>query len=380
MSTHFIEAVWGDSYRESFLRFCVPSLLSPRNFPLLTGRDDCRLRIFTDREGERVLAEHPAIRRMKECLAVELVYAPATEVAADSSLQRLAQCHNQAIRQGRAERATLVFLSPDQVFADGLVQRLVDHQQAGKRLVLMIGTLRAEKNPFLQEIGQQVLGPDDTIQLMPRELLRIAFRHLHPLTVSAIADSGLFRKYPFTRLWWSDPDTLVGRAFFLHPILVDVSEIDVAVEVAIDWDWCGRIWDRFRAEEIHCVEDSDEMTFVEFSRPDHNAHNVGCEPSFSLSPEHWPIEMLGKPNLEMARRGFVLHTGNLDRTALEAMRWPAEEYVDHVARMHPGLRPFPAVPAALPAPPPGARSRVRKAVKRLVKPALARLAALMQGL
>ena len=115
---HCILAVWGKTYTDIFLRCSLPSQLAEGNIPALRDNPHARYRIFTTEADMTAMRQNAAFRRLESLIRVDFV--PLSTLAATGDardkLDRLAECHNAAIRQADREDASLIFLSPDFVF------------------------------------------------------------------------------------------------------------------------------------------------------------------------------------------------------------------------------------------------------------------------
>nr|HPO08633.1 hypothetical protein [bacterium] len=66
---HLIMAVWGQEYVDLFLNVALPSQLSPANLPAIRHSSELLYKIYTTKEDESRIREHPAFERL--CRFVE---------------------------------------------------------------------------------------------------------------------------------------------------------------------------------------------------------------------------------------------------------------------------------------------------------------------
>src|SRR5690242_10941042 len=62
---HFMVTFWGERYRSYFVDLLLPSLLSPRNLPLLSRDDGHRFFIATPREDWQSISDLPIVTRLR---------------------------------------------------------------------------------------------------------------------------------------------------------------------------------------------------------------------------------------------------------------------------------------------------------------------------
>jgi len=318
---YFIVTFWGETYRDHFLRLCLPSMLSPGNIPAL-ARHGNRFLISTSDEDWAAIQDDPAFKLMRQSIEpvfLPLRYVPqphlhdlvralrakrgdatadrdgepvvsASEILTDEAFAELreeanargetvdrygvnihamSQGHKHAAQIAYADRAYGVFLAPDMVLSDGSVAALDRLASAGKQVVL------AAANRFtygcVDELEHQgLMMSGKPLVLAPRELVKTAFRHLHPETDGFEWCSPYFCDVP-TSSFWRVPgdDGALMHSFFWAPLLVDYAVIEQHDTSYLDIG--GTTDGRYVAlhfsnqDTIHVVTDSDEILLVSFT-------------------------------------------------------------------------------------------------------------------
>ena len=63
---YFVVVVWGREYRDYFLEYCLPSLLSPGNIPALDGKRPAKVLFATTAEDWDADARHSDLPQTRE--------------------------------------------------------------------------------------------------------------------------------------------------------------------------------------------------------------------------------------------------------------------------------------------------------------------------
>lgn len=220
-----VTAVWGAEFIELFLELCIPNQLSPGNLPALPHGS--RYRIFTPRADVPLLSSHRGLDPVRQLLPVEIVEVDMTD--ADRAARprerwnthkRMIACHRKAAADAAVEGRALIFLAPDFILSEGTIAGLVRMHREGARAVMTMN-LRLDRDAFLADPVRR----NGNAALVPRELVSVAMRHLHPWTQSLMTDSASTSDNP-TSVYWPvrSAGVLEGvlvRTLYLHPMLVD---------------------------------------------------------------------------------------------------------------------------------------------------------------
>jgi len=295
------------------LEFCVPNQLSAGNLPALPAGS--RYRILTSPEDAPMLAADPRLDPIRRVIPVDIVAVDMTDadrhVKAGQSWnvhKRMIACHRRAAAEAATDSRALIFLAPDFVLGEGTLEGLVRLHTRGARAVLT-ANLRLCRAEFLAaySVGAQSALP-------PRQLVRMALRHLHPWTRSLMADAAKTSDTP-TSVYWpvrsgADMDGLLVRSFYLHPMLVDPVRRDVMPGGPVDShyvrDCCPDI------TQCHVVTDSDDLVVFELSPVGRVISNE--RPSQGMPP--WRLAAVAANcdghQLSHWHHPIRLHAGDLD--------------------------------------------------------------------
>ncbi len=203
MTAHIINVVWGKEYVETFLKKSLPFQFSPGN---LENFDGIYI-LYTTAEDEKVIRAHPHFKTLESLLPVEL----RTIICHDSPYTLMTACHSDAIKQGNAKGAPLIFLSPDSILSQGLFSYLQETINQGKRLVAICSTR------LTMEKMEQHLAP---FNYSSHALAKLAIQNLHPYIEKCFIKEGKILERPSQIYFSLDENNLLVRAFHLHPLLL----------------------------------------------------------------------------------------------------------------------------------------------------------------
>lgn len=259
---HFVTAVWGEEYTKVFVGVTLPCLLSRGNIPSVPTGAPCVYMIFTTDNERKIIEQSDAYVRLCQYLKVEfhLISAPIENKHMTSS-----DCYRLATAEAARAGAAIVYLIPDMIFADGGIHSVVNLLRAGKRAILVMG-LRAIKETLVP----QVLGKyyaDGVITIAPRELVCLAYEHIHSITKSHFYDGNSECFHPSVFCWQVGREGFLLHSFHLQPIALCPRSSSASFTGTIDDDLVKN--SGYSDAEIHIVSDSDEVLWFEISAGDY---------------------------------------------------------------------------------------------------------------
>lgn len=309
---YFICVFWGAEFRLLFQRFCLASLLSPKNIPALDNRTANRFVICTTAEDWTALqqtAEYRLMIRVIEPLFIEI---PAPQSRGNKYLV-MSSGHRLAAERAFHDGAYGVFLTPDLVLSDGSVAELRRRAEAGAKVVLVAAIRFTSEGclPKLEELRDS--RPDAPLTLPPRTLMAIALRHLHPETLRYDWDTPSFAAFPYSVFWRvAGGDDIVLHSFSWAPLLIDYTALaahDVATfeNWTLDGDYVYRNFPN--PDDVHIVTDSDDIALVSFTSLRDMPGPVGDQPGTKNWYKRWPV--VGHL-YRIWRLHFVYHCAGMD--------------------------------------------------------------------
>ncbi len=265
---YFIIVFWGERFRDYFLRYCVPSLLSPGNLPSLSTKSPSKFLIVTRPDDWTAMQAAPIFNALSH--HIEPVY---LEIDAcppgRTGCQHMGLGHRLACELAHRDKAYATIITPDSMLSDGSVARLQELAQSGTQLVLT-AALRFGEEPFLgnlREMGalpQATSGNSDLPAVISgKQMAHAAVNGFHSETLAYEWDApGIKMISPAA--WWRVPneDGIVLHSLSWAPLLLDygaITEHDTSTfdQWTLDGDY---LYNNAKVlTKIHVVQDSDEL-------------------------------------------------------------------------------------------------------------------------
>jgi hypothetical protein len=265
---YFIIVLWGERYRNYFLEYCLPSLLSPGNIPELRTERPSKFLIVTTPEDWSAIAETPIFNKLKQHIEPVFVEIPPCP-AGRSGCEHMSSGHKLACNMAYHDQALGLVLTPDSMLSDGTAARLQDLARAGTELVV-VAALRFGEEPFFAHLSSMGVIPlqrrSDSAQplvISGRQMAHAAVNAFHPETLSYEWEGPyLFPIIPAA--WWRVPNEngVVLHCLSWAPLLLDYSAVthhDTSMldGWTIDGDYLFK--NMGNSKRVHVVQDSDEM-------------------------------------------------------------------------------------------------------------------------
>ena len=303
MNFHFVTVVWGESFTDFFLTIALPNQLSPGNLHSFTQDVKACYKIYTTSGYASVIRDSKSYARLLEIMSAQIVCLD--DINLEAKYQAMSECHRHSIREAVNTGATLVFLPPDAIWAEGSFRNMLQLAKRGKRVIL-VGGIRVVKESVLPVLTD-LFSPERTSSLSSRELVKIAMEHLHPSSECFFWDSPNYRTdLPCALYWRVGNEGLLGRYFHLHPIMVTPYRKDILPTSTIDDDFIAL--ESPSPNELHIVDDSEEM------------FSIGIDSALSEASDSMPA---GKANVIGIARWAASHANYQHR-----------EHFKHKIRFH----------------------------------------------
>jgi hypothetical protein len=265
---------WGEQFRNYFLEYCLPSLLSPGNIPSLATRQPSKFLIATRPEDWAAMRATAIFERLEayvEAVYLEIPVCPPGR----HPVNHMGIGHKLACEMCFRDKAYAILAYPDCVFSDGTIARVQELAHEGKELVVC-PALRFGEEPVLRNLRDRGLLAAESrrqsgaaLVLPARELACAGINGLHTETLSYEWDAPYFG-FVLAAVWWRIPDE---EGMLLHclnwsPLLLDcgaMKSLDTSMldYWTIDGDFLQRNVESSTA--IHIVDDSDEAFLVSWA-------------------------------------------------------------------------------------------------------------------
>lgn len=240
--------VWGEWHLDAMRHVMLPTLLSPGNLPALSSRFPTRYRIATTPADRERIEAWPIFAHLAAAVKIEWT----TENASPDVAYHV-EWYERALIDARTRNAYCFMVYPDVAWSDGTFTRCADAIAAGK-LGVAIPYLRVISETFVPEIASR--GIDTAMRLSGGELVRLGVRHMHPLSVAAMA--GGSDALPSLEVFWRVPN----QGLLLRQMSRELSMSRVPPKMGAERLANNRYWharDITDPESLYLSSDSDDM-------------------------------------------------------------------------------------------------------------------------
>jgi hypothetical protein len=263
-----IVPVWGDRYvGETFAGIVLPSLLAPGNLPCLAERFDCEFVLLTETRFFSFFETLDAFVALRRLMAVELRPLDDILCVTNYSVPLTLALFRGFIDLGaRATETYLVFLNADFALADGSYRSLVKRIEQGETAIFA-PSLRVNSEDVIPMLRQRQHPTEHYIAVPPREMARMALRHLHTMPRTKIVNRPFVHPSRIDQFYWQiGEDTLIGFQFPIAMVCVK-PQVAPPSEAPSYFDYCsGPV---LVPTARRCVfDDSDEFFMMELQSKD----------------------------------------------------------------------------------------------------------------
>jgi len=207
----FLVPVWGQDYISLMLDCLLPSLLMPKNFPVLHQSERSVLKIVTTSEGKDMADRSEIVQKCQEFLDIGVVVSD--HAIYGSKYASMTRLYMLGLSSLDSKDNYVVYLTPDMFCSNGTITSLIKYLQQGKKTVMVLGP-RVIKSSFLSEIQPYFHAHSNFSDLHNAKFLTdLILKTIHPL--SSEFDSN----WP-SALFWIAEDILVAHGFHMHPFLI----------------------------------------------------------------------------------------------------------------------------------------------------------------
>jgi len=217
--------VWGVEFMETFVNYCIPSILAERNRKALASR--CTLLLFTNRDSQRALLSttHALSKYGIELVLRRIPDAVADEINKDNmnKFWTLGVAHTLAIQHAVRYGMGFSMLVPDHIYSDHYYESLSNMQQ--QHDVILQTSITAD----IEGMRNGLTGArrsDGSIEISAQELGELGFRHMHAQTKQyMIKPTDFPDKMPYTQFQvWTRKDSLAIYSGFFNPVWMSYAQ------------------------------------------------------------------------------------------------------------------------------------------------------------
>jgi hypothetical protein len=209
---YFVVVVWGQEFRDYFLEYCLPSLLSPKNIPMLDGHRSSKFLMATTREDWDAMRSTAIFRELEKY--TEPVFLELPPKGDRPYWLHAIVGHRMCCEMTVRDSAYRILVCPDTVFSEGAVKLFHEVALDGAQVILSLTGPLTRTDQFFKTLSEMGLLPArsarDTgipIVLPPRQLVASAMRTMHGMFRVNEWEAPYFCRYA-AMPWWRVPGEL----------------------------------------------------------------------------------------------------------------------------------------------------------------------------
>ena len=234
--------VYGEHHVNMFLKYGLPSLMSPGNFDALRKERDVGLIVHTDKESAPLLRGLPF---------------PMLDVTTENKYEQLGRHQNYDLKIAKESGSDYHCLMPDYVYSEKCFEGVMRAVNRGHKVISRL-VVSTEMESILPEIDR----PRSAIDLATLSLI-----HIHPGVKHWLATS---RGYPNTHvIAWEGRDTLTLCSPHQSPVYI----ANEAIRLDGDNISLDAVLDKITAGEVYCPKPDDGIVIIEISPHDSRTAN-----------------------------------------------------------------------------------------------------------
>ena len=307
---HIVTAVWGQRFVERFLTTTIPTIITENNLGALTSQSSVTYTIYTTAEDEENLRQASIIEVLKNL--VDVRFQDVGKLPEDGKYTRATRCYQRAFVESWDMDAGTIILTPDAIWCDGILRRVMELVEGGYKAILADG-LRVDRESFSQDFDRAFSASEDgSISVESKKLMKVALRSIHPYEAAVLWGSPKRHDVSY-RLHWPIPgEGIITRGFCNHPLFIKPEKRDFEFVGAIDHGLVGSAVPN--SDEIYYADGTDEIGIVSIDDIGFSGENykISDRNSRILNVAKWAFHDATMQNLAAAehpfRRNFVKPT------------------------------------------------------------------------
>jgi hypothetical protein len=215
--------VWGEEFADFFARYCVRSLLEPRNIPLVSREQEVTLLLYTDGPTRDFLERCDSFKALSKFVKVELLQLE--QLPATARTNHWVPWQHAVAGRNRDFDSFLVII-PDCVYAAGCLGTIIDALKEHDTVYYRLPQVCRETVAVEFE-GLRSVDGHEYISFTSLQAVELFIRHVNPKHAAAACSGAYFINHPEYAIQLS-PERMVVSETASHPLAVRSSARDVS--------------------------------------------------------------------------------------------------------------------------------------------------------
>lgn len=254
--------VWGESYIKSFFHYGLRSLLVPGNIPSLSREYETTFLFLVRNCDIPFFKSQPLYRELIACCRTEFIeiddlifdgnYSATLTIAFERGMRS---------RGDKMCQTYFIYLVSDYIMADGSLENLKKYIKKGYSGITAGNFLVTEEH--ISQTLNHIIKTTGTLALNARELLKIAFCHIHPVSMAQTVTQNFTYISHTNRLFWKvNEKILVGRFYLRHMLCIRPEINNYVIGSSCDYSF---IPEMCPSGHVAHIQDSDDYCVIEIA-------------------------------------------------------------------------------------------------------------------
>ncbi len=276
---NFITVVWGSQYTNLFLQIGLPSLLSQGNLGKIEKANCYKFNIYTTSNDAEMIYSSPAYMKLSKLIETKIHLIDDVVNSLNSGkiskYSATTICQGKAIEEASKDNNAFIFLCPDAVYPDKLIENIIKRTFDGIRMIVC-GAPRVNADKVIPLLKDFYIEKEATLSISGRELLRVSLKNIHSNSKILFWDSHNFlNEWPSYLYWDVKGKGILQRGIHLHPLMMNpvrhdekLKHYDVNASQGLGIDghpYLSAAVPDIR--DVYIATDSDEMYFLSLDYP-----------------------------------------------------------------------------------------------------------------
>lgn len=316
--------VWGEAYIERFMSLALPALMAPGNLPALRELTDLEVVILTPATEAAAFQRYPQFHELSGICPIRFI---GIEDLLASGIYgvTLTLAFMRGITDAGPKMTAIhfLFLNSDFVLADGSLRNVARAIVDGRRCI-MAPSFRAVAEDVEPQLRQIISTCGGRLVMPPRDMVRLALRHVHPTTIAKTVNQGVFHSAHANQLYWSvDQNTMLARMFLIFMLCIRPERVVTTINSFCDY---GFVPELCPSGDIHVMSDSDDIFMLETQSRLQEASHVRLGPMDPKEIELGLSEWTTAGHRRMGTHDLLFHCDAIPQS-VDAVKREASQFV-----------------------------------------------------